>query len=150
MELSFGGGFNQPIGRIVWPPYLQKLSFAVDFNHPIAGVVWLASLQTLSFGECLRFNQPIAGVAWPVLLLELSLGVNFDQPIAGVTWPVSLQQLDIVWGKVRPAHRWSRVAGLSPRAVLGWLQPACQWNCLATVPAETVVRDMVQPVPARR
>ena len=49
---SFGGYFNQPLEKRVFPDKLLKLHLGVKFNHPIGENVFPESLETAT-----RFSE---------------------------------------------------------------------------------------------
>ncbi|CAM9674777.1 unnamed protein product [Ectocarpus sp. 4 AP-2014] len=90
-QLTFGGGFNQPLERVAWPMSLRQLTFGEGFNQPIERATFSVSLQRLTFGQ--QFDQPIERAEWPDSLQALIFGENFNCPVNNVRWPASLQEL---------------------------------------------------------
>jgi hypothetical protein len=90
LRLNLGDSFNQPLEKGIFPNGLINLHLGNTFNQPINGSILPESLQVLVFGN--TFNQPINGISLPRLTM-LKFGKKFNQPIDNISLP-SLTRLE--------------------------------------------------------
>ncbi len=89
--LTFGYWFNQSLNQVTLPPHLHTLAFGYSFNQSLDHVTLPRNLHTLTFGS--RFNQTLNKDTLPPTLHTLTFGFWFDQSLDKVTLPPTLHTL---------------------------------------------------------